>query len=82
MMNSAFVADRASGLANKTSTLSARERVQQSYRAVLARQPDADEIDAALSFVASMKARRGSEPDAWQSLCRVLLSSNEFLYVD
>jgi hypothetical protein len=82
MMNSAFVTDRANELAKQVSALPERERVLRSYRTVLARQPENDEIDAALAFIASMKERRGSDLAAWQSFCRVLLSSNEFLYVD
>jgi hypothetical protein len=81
MMNSGFVADRSKIIAEKL-TGDDRARTEAAYRLVLSRRPDNSEADAALSFVAGMKQRRGSELDAWQSLCRVLLSSNEFLYVD
>jgi hypothetical protein len=76
------VSDRAKNLAKKlveNDNLDNRRRVETAYSTVLARKPTEDEVTAALEYVKSFEAKHG---DAWQSLCRILLSSNEFVYVD
>jgi cytochrome c553 len=85
MMNSAFLTEQ-SGLLAKALMAEGGEaarRVERAYWRVLNRQPEASEVDAALSYVGSFQSRYGrSETEAWQSLCRVLLAANEFVYVD
>ena len=53
--------------------------------AAFGRRPDSGEIDSALSYIDSMEKRLGT-PDAhltsWQSFCHILMSANEFLYVN
>ncbi|HZN10445.1 MAG TPA: PSD1 and planctomycete cytochrome C domain-containing protein [Blastocatellia bacterium] len=51
-------------------------RVRAAYRRILNREATPEEVDAGLKFVAG--ARRGG----WQSLCRALMSSNDFVYLD
>ncbi len=83
MMNSSFVTDRAKNLAKKlveNDSLDNRRRVETAYATVLGRKPTEDEGNAALEYVRAFDVKRGS--DGWQSLCRILLSSNEFVYVD
>ncbi len=87
MMNSEFVASRAGNLAEQLlqgEDRAASDRVRRAYMAVLTREPDAGEIDSALSYVGSYTAsfQGAGELDAWQSYCRVLLASNDFIYVD
>jgi Protein of unknown function (DUF1553)/Protein of unknown function (DUF1549)/Planctomycete cytochrome C len=96
MMNSEFVADRAQLVASRIvsdSESDDRERVVAAYLYILGRKPKDSEVEEVLSYrdtlekrmVGSAKSPEGSlSPDlkAWQSLCRVLLSSNEFIYVD
>ena len=87
MMNSEFVASRAGNLAEQLLADPARtesERARYAYMTVLTREPDAREIDSALSYVGNYTARfDGSTPqEAWQSYCRILLASNDFIYVD
>ena len=87
MMNSDFVASRAGNLAEQLLEDPAgteTERARRAFMAVLTREPDAGEIDSALSYVGNYTARfDGSTPqEAWQSYCRILLASNDFIYVD
>jgi hypothetical protein len=71
MMNSAFVNDRSAALAKELTG-----HVDLIYRRILDRLPTADESRDALAYV----QKTGEK--GWQSLCRILLSSNEFIYVD
>ncbi|HEY2839788.1 MAG TPA: DUF1553 domain-containing protein [Pirellulales bacterium] len=61
-------------------------RVQDLYASSLGRTPTAPEIARALSFVdryaTELPSGENAQCQAWQALCRVLLSSNEFLYVE
>jgi hypothetical protein len=85
LMNSSFVAERARGLASR---LLERDddasRLRQAYLQILNRAPEPDEADVGLTYLASVRERfDGVAPlDAWQSFCRILMSSNEFIYVD
>ncbi len=65
-------------------------RVRDTYERVLARPPRPEEIDRALTFVANVEnalgARAGTAEDrrarAWQSFCKAMVGSNEFLYLN
>ena len=45
-----------------------------------------DEIDSALAYIGSLEGKQLGKPDAhiiaWQSLCHVLIATNEFLYLN
>ena len=87
MMNSEFVAERARNVAQSlldSADLSDSDRIEQAYLRTLNRRPDAEEIDTGLTYLARLQSRFGSISglEAWQSLCRVLIASNEFVYVD
>ena len=69
MMNSKFVEDRSSALAKELGG-----HVDLLYQRILDRLPTAAEKDDALGYV--------QKASGWQSLARILLSSNEFIYVD
>jgi hypothetical protein len=71
MMNSAFVNDRSAALAKELTG-----RVDLMYQRILGRLPSASERDEALGYIGKTGER------GWQSLARILLSSNEFIYVD
>jgi hypothetical protein len=71
MMNSGFVDNRAAGLAKELSG-----EVDLIYQRILDRLPTPSERDDAVAYVEKVGDR------GWQSLCRILLSSNEFIYVD
>ncbi len=65
-------------------------RVRLAYERALTRPPSPQEIDQALSFIAEVdKALEDREPEtderkvrAWQSFCKALIGSNEFLYLN
>ncbi len=71
MMNSAFVNERSAALAKQLAG-----HVDLIYQRILNRPPTAEETRDAIEYVAKTGDR------GWQSLCRILLSSNEFIYVD
>ncbi len=87
MMNSDFVNERS---LNFTEYLlkqadRAEPRIEQAYLVTLARKPTAVEIQNAIRYISSFPAkssRHEASTEAWQSFCRVLMSSNEFIYVD
>ena len=68
MMNSKFVEDRSAALAKELGG-----HVDLLYQRILDRLPTAAEKDDALGYV---------QKASWQSLAHILLSSNEFIYVD
>ena len=86
MMNSEFVSRQARHLAQQTLSESpeAGERVRLAYITALNREPNAADTDVALTYIASVRERfeETDELDAWQSFCRILLASNEFIYVN
>jgi hypothetical protein len=86
MMNSDFVSERALNLAQSLSKREAEpaRRIESAYWTILDRQPTAADVDAGLTYVDSFRKKfeRVSELEAWQSLCRILLASDDFIYVD
>jgi len=72
-LNSDFVDARSRKLA--ADSASAADRVAFLYRAVLSRDPDAQERALSLEFTKSAK-------DGWTQFAKALLSSNEFLFVN
>ena len=94
MMNSQFIADRAQQLARRILAEGEdRQRVALAYLYILGRKPKDGEVEEALGYRNALQKRLADssrDPEgrsvadlkAWQSLCRVLLSSNEFIYVD
>lgn len=67
-----------------------KQRIVRAYELVLLRTPSTQETQEWLDFLAQYEREQHSEGaeagpqrrQAWQGLCRVLLSSNEFVYVD
>ena len=66
-------------------------RVERAYLMALGRKPTADELQFSLDYVRNYpsgpprnRSRETSGPQltAWQGLCRILMASNEFHYVD
>ena len=87
MMNSKFVSDRAANLARQLlqeEGWTDAERLERAHLSVLTRKPDAGELDQGLSYVGGFRSRFEdvTPQDAWQSYCRILLASNNFIYVD
>jgi hypothetical protein len=93
MMNAPLVLKATHAMAEKLLAKSGVDdaaRVREVYERALARPPAASDIDRALTFIAQVeKAMEAGESDAgkrhtfaWQSFCKALLSSNEFIYVN
>ena len=88
MMNSRFVVERAGGFAKRLlddTALSETQRIERAYLMALTRRPDSAEVDSALTYIADLEKKLG-QPDAhqvaWRSFCHVLMSTNEFLYLN
>jgi hypothetical protein len=89
MMNSRFVVERAGGFAKRllddTALSDNKQRIERAYLMALTRQPDSAELDSALTYIADLEKKLG-QPDAhaiaWRSFCHVLMSTNEFLYLN
>jgi hypothetical protein len=84
MMNNPFVEQRASALAARVAVEeeTAPGRVRLAYRLLHGRTPTAAESQMALQFITRYKSEAGTAGAGWTALMRVLLSSNEFFYVD
>jgi len=86
MMNSDFAFERADHLAKEllaSAVESDTERLRRAYLRIVNRPPAAAEIDSALSYVRRYAQKYGqSEAAGWQSLCHILLASNDFVYLD
>jgi hypothetical protein len=91
MLNSALADQTAEALATSVVGVKGGEtaRVREAYRRVLGRTPTAAELDRVLAY---LKMSEGAaDPSltaearrlrAWRGLCRVLLASNEFVFVE
>jgi hypothetical protein len=88
MMNSPFVVEQAKGLAARSEVTAAADapaKAQALYRAALAREATADEVQLATQFVAAVESQPGEAAgalDPWQRCAQALLMTNEFLFVD
>jgi hypothetical protein len=93
LMNGVVTLRHTRKMAEKLLALNAADdaaRIQDAYERALARPPSPKEIDQALTFIAQIdKALTDKTTDtaqrrllAWQSFCKALLSSNEFIYLN
>jgi hypothetical protein len=77
-LNSSFIEQRAAALASRADLAGggdAATKVQRLYRLVLARPARADELAACLAFVSA-------DSQTWSELAKLLLSSNEFVFLN
>lgn len=91
MMNSQFAIDQTRALAERliANCDDDAERVRVAYERSLGRLPSAAEVSTATNYVQAYTKRLGTDVDppasrlrAWQSLCRVILATNEFIFVE
>lgn len=87
VMNSQFVAARAQGLAKKliAEEKDDRARAGRAYLRVLNRGARPAEMNDALEYIAAFASKtKGADAalKSWESYLRVLMASNEFVYVD
>ncbi len=79
-LNSPFILQAATSLAKAvTAGRSGEDGVRVLFRKVLLRDPTAIERDTALQLV---RPARNGDPPAWELLAQVLLTSNEFLFLN
>ena len=90
-MNSDFMSANAKSLADRLKRHSddPAKRIELGYELAYARKPSKDETKTLADYVAAHAKRIPSdvkpedrETRAWTSACRILLSGNEFIYVD
>ncbi|PYV01393.1 MAG: hypothetical protein DMG10_17810, partial [Acidobacteria bacterium] len=87
MMNSRFVAERSLAFAKflLADAAAGARRIERAYVIAVGRKPDSDETSGALQYIGAFQQRLGgpeSELKAWQSFCRALMASNEFIYLE
>jgi hypothetical protein len=87
LLNNQWVNEQSSAMARRVLALASEpgERVRHAWRLALSRDPTDKEMEAAMGHVAQMESQSGDEPKTirpWESLCHVLLNTNEFIYVD
>ena len=80
LMNDPLVSELATALAERVareaSATNPRERIRRLYEITLGRPPVDEEIDVGLKFLGEGK------DEGWVRYCQLILSTNEFLYVD
>ena len=87
-LNSEFLTERSADLTKallENKSLTDAARIERAYLRVLNRHADKAEIEQALKYIAGFTQKFVGEqaaPKAWQSFCRVLMASNDFIYVD
>jgi hypothetical protein len=86
MMNSEFVTERAKNVTTallENKNLSDQDRMQEMFLKALNRKPLPEEIDAAFTYMSRFKEKfHPTNNAAWQSFFHILLTSNEFIYVE
>ena len=92
LMNNPFVQEQATGLARRliTSSCDTTHRIEMAHQLAWSRPPTPDERDRSHEFLRMSRAAAVSagapadsrEREAWTSLAKVMLTSNEFLYID
>ncbi|MBL8173358.1 MAG: DUF1553 domain-containing protein, partial [Bryobacterales bacterium] len=83
MMNSEFVAERAKTIAAALladNSLSDGARVERAYRRILNKPPPGQLVQDAVSYIEAFPKAKNRE-QAWTSLIRTMIASNDFLYV-
>lgn len=76
LLNSGLVRSRAQALAARVADGNVEAGVRAAYQRLYQREPDADELREGVAFVGE------GSPDHWRDYVWVLLSANEFHYVD
>ena len=85
MMNSSVMLQHSLKLAERLMSTQQDDaaRIREAYESALSRPPTPQEVDRGQTFVARMEREwQGDRKKAWQSFCKSLLSSNEFIYLN
>ncbi|MEO8126012.1 MAG: PSD1 and planctomycete cytochrome C domain-containing protein [Bryobacteraceae bacterium] len=84
-LNSSLMFNAAKGFSARVLESKAADddaRVTEAYYRLFGRQPSASERRAGLQFLRDTEGKSNSLPEAWQQYAQMLLSSNEFSFVD
>ena len=84
MMNAPLMDQASRGFAKRLARESEggdADRIVRAFQVAYSRRPDAAEVGSWQDFLRRYRVASGSRSEAWQALCRVLLASNEFLYL-
>jgi hypothetical protein len=84
MLNSAFAHQQAARFAERMikEEGAAEGRVRRAYRLAFGREATSEEVGEGVEFVKGMAKEQKNEQMAWASYLRVVLSSNEFVFVE
>ena len=83
MMNSDYVTERSRLLSESLKREASDEsRINAAYLSITGRPADREQTLTAIEYITGVRTKTGDTAAAWQSLCRALLVSNAFLYVD
>jgi hypothetical protein len=86
MMNSSVILQHSRKMADDLlarAGLDDSARIREAYERALSRPPRPEEIDLALTFITRIEQQwQGDKAKAWQSFCKALLASNEFVYIN
>ena len=84
LMNSPFVQAQATALSKRISVdaSAAETKIAQLYGLLFGRPVLAEERTELMSFVDRYQKTGGEGVDAWAALCRTLITSNEFFFID
>ena len=88
MLNSRFVEERASSFARyllSDKDMNDARRIERAFWTVLTRKPTDHEINEALKHIGRMEKTWAGEDarlNAWESYCLILMTTNEFVYID
>ena len=84
MMNSGLVEEASRRFAERVqreAPASDAARIRLAHEIAYSRPPERDEVATWSDFLGRYESVTGNRAAAWQGLCRVLISSNEFLYM-
>jgi cytochrome c553 len=85
-MNSEFLTERSKNFSRsliEQKGLSDDDGIKLAYICILNREATKEEVLQGLDYLSKFKQQYSKDKlDAWQSFCRVLMSSNDFIYVD
>jgi hypothetical protein len=83
MMNSSLILRHSRLMAESLPPADDATRIRAAYERALSRLPTAGEIDDAITFLNRIaKEWQGDRAKAWQSFCKSLLASSEFIYMN
>ena len=85
-MNSDFLTERSKSVAQsllEQKELSDEARIKQAYLRVVNRDATGEEVAQAVNYLSNFKKKYSQDDlNVWQSFCRILMASNDFIYVD